>query len=45
MKNNPDFSIKNISKQTFDNPKSIDFSYKTDQINENMFPMLKRILR
>ena len=28
MRNNPDFTIKNISKQTFDNPKTIDFSYK-----------------
>jgi ribosomal protein S13 len=28
MKNNSNFTIKNISKQTFDNPKSIDFSYK-----------------
>mgnify|MGYP007090456899 CR=1 FL=1 len=35
MKNNSDFSIKNISKQTFDNPKSIDFSYKTAPINES----------
>jgi hypothetical protein len=41
MKNNSDFSIKNISKQTFDNPKSIDFSYKkssmmeTKDLNEN----------
>ena len=28
MKNNSDFTVKNISKQTFDNPKAIDFSYK-----------------
>jgi hypothetical protein len=36
MKNNSDFSIKNISKQTFDNPKSIDFSYKkSSNLNEN----------
>ena len=28
MRNNPDFTIKHISKQTFDNPKAIDFSYK-----------------
>ena len=46
MKNNSDFSIKNISKQTFDNPKSIDFSYKkSSNLKESMFPMLKRILK
>jgi hypothetical protein len=28
MRNNPDFTIKHVSKQTFDNPKAIDFSYK-----------------
>jgi hypothetical protein len=34
MRNNPDFTIKNISKQTFDNPKTIDFSYR--KMNEAM---------
>jgi hypothetical protein len=28
MRNNPNFIIKHISKQTFDNPKAIDFTYK-----------------
>jgi len=34
MRNNPDFTIKHISKQTFDNPKSIDFSYKKSPMME-----------
>jgi hypothetical protein len=35
MRNNPDFTIKHISKQTFDNPKAIDFSYKKSPMNED----------
>jgi hypothetical protein len=34
MRNNPDFTIKHISKQTFDNPKAIDFSYKKSPMME-----------
>jgi hypothetical protein len=45
MRNNPDFTIKHISKQTFDNPKAIDFSYKKspmmDKIAEKLAKKLK----
>ena len=35
MRNNPDFTIHHISKQTFDNPKAIDFSYKKSTMMED----------
>jgi len=36
MRNNPNFTIKHISKQTFDNPKAIDFSYTTSMIEDEI---------
>ena len=35
MRNNPDFTIKHISKSVFDDPKAIDFSYKKSTMMED----------